>query len=327
MSTPLLSVENLTTRFHRAHDVVYAVNGISFSLAPGETLGIVGESGSGKSVSIMSILGLVKGTGKVTGTAKFQGDNLLKLTRHQLEDIRGRDIGVIFQDPMTSLNPTMRIGDQIMEGMLSHNYASHKQAYARTLHLLSEVGIPEPEMRFRNHPHEFSGGMRQRVMIAMAVACEPQLLVADEPTTAVDVTVQMQILALLARLREQRKMSVIMITHDFGVATNFCDRIVVMYAGMLMESAPLQDFLKRPAHPYTVGLKESMIEVGHRGREIKPIPGLAEPLTAPPTSCPFAPRCPMVTERCLKELPEVRTITPNHQVACHRAEEVMPRVG
>jgi oligopeptide/dipeptide ABC transporter ATP-binding protein len=328
MAETLLAVENLYTQFRRANDVVYAVNGVSFTVARGETLGIVGESGSGKSVSVLSVLGLVHGAGTVNKSSRalFQGADLLKLTRRQLEDIRGRDIGIVFQDPMTSLNPTIRVGDQIGEGMRTHHYTNRRGAVERTLSLLAEVGIPEPKARFRDYPHEFSGGMRQRAMIAMAIACEPQLLIADEPTTALDVTVQMQILALLAKLREKRNMSIILITHDFGVATNFCDRIIVMYAGQVMESAPLRAFLKRPAHPYTIGLKESIIEVGDRGRPLRPIPGMAEPLTAPPTSCPYAARCLWAIERCRRELPALRPVTPDHLVACHRAEEVMERV-
>ncbi|GMA60391.1 ABC transporter ATP-binding protein [Alicyclobacillus fastidiosus] len=328
MAEDLLTVENLYTQFERTDDTVYAVNGVSFSVAPGETLGIVGESGSGKSVSLLSVLGLLRGTGRVmSGTAKFMGTNLLKLRRRQLEDIRGRDIGVVFQDPMSSLNPTMRIGDQIMEAMLTHQYTNRKGAFARTLDLLEEVGIPEPKTRFRNYPHEFSGGMRQRVMIAMAIACEPQLLIADEPTTALDVTVQMQILSLLQKLRDKRRMSIVMITHDFGVATNFCDRIIVMYAGKVMESASLDEFLKRPAHPYTIGLKASIIEVGHRDKELRPIPGMADTLNEVPQSCPYAARCRFAQDRCRQELPELRHVGANHYVACHRAEEVMADVG
>lgn len=328
MAGDLLTVEDLHTEFYRSENTIYAVNGVSFSLAPGETLGIVGESGSGKSVSVLSVLGLLRGSGKVTrGVTRFGGVDLLKLRRRQLEDLRGREIGVVFQDPMTSLNPTMRIGDQIMEGMLTHQFAGRKEAFNRTLELLDEVGIPEPKARFRNYPFEFSGGMRQRVMIAMAISCEPQLLIADEPTTALDVTVQMQVLSLLHKLREKRRMAVIMITHDFGVATNFCDRIMVMYAGMVMESAPLEEFLRRPAHPYTVGLKDSIIEVGRYSRALKPIPGTTQQLYAPPKSCPFADRCLMVQERCREELPALRSVGNDHLVACLRAEEVMNHVG
>jgi peptide/nickel transport system ATP-binding protein/oligopeptide transport system ATP-binding protein len=327
MAEDLLTVENLQTRFRRADETIYAVNGVSFSVAPGETLGIVGESGSGKSVSLLSTLGLVRGARSVTGSARFMGTELLKLRRKQLEDIRGRDIGVIFQDPMTSLNPTMRIGDQIMEAMITHQYTNRRRAFERTLELLDKVGIPEPRARFKSYPHEFSGGMRQRAMIAMAIACEPQLLIADEATTAVDVTVQAQILALLDDLRQERKMSIILITHDFGVATNFCDRIVVLYAGKVMESARLEEFLARPAHPYTLGLKASVIEVGQRGRDLVPVPGMATTVTEPPSSCPFAPRCSMAVERCHQEVPPLRSMGQGHAVACHRAEEVMARAS
>lgn len=323
MPEDLLTVENLQTRFRRGDETIYAVNGVSFSVAPGEALGIVGESGSGKSVSMLSILGLARGVRSVSGKARFMGTDLLKLRRRQLEDLRGRDIGMIFQDPMTSLNPTMRIGDQIMEAMLTHHYTNRRGAFDRTLALLEEVGIPEGRARFRGYPHEFSGGMRQRVGIAMAIACEPQLLIADEATTALDVTVQAQVLALLNKLREERRMSIILITHDFGVATNFCDRIVVLYGGKVMESASLEEFLGRPAHPYTLGLKASVIEVGHRGRHLTPIPGMAATLTKEPRNCPFAPRCAMAIDRCREEMPELRPIGAGHDVACHRAEEMM----
>ncbi len=328
MADELLSVEDLHVEFERGDSKVYAVNGASFSVGPGETLGIVGESGSGKSVSVLSVMGLLRGSGQVTGgTAMFMGKDLLKLRRRQLEDIRGRDIGMIFQDPMSSLNPTMRIGDQIMEGMLSHQYTSRKGAFNRTLQLLDEVGIPEGKARFRSYPHEFSGGMRQRVMIAMAVACEPQLLIADEPTTALDVTVQTQILVLLRQLQLKGRMGIILITHDFGVATNVCDRIIVMYAGKVMESAPLVDFLARPAHPYTVGLKGSVIEVGTKAHQLRAIPGMATALTEPPRACPFAERCQLAADRCLEELPPLRPLGLGHYVACHRAEEVLAAAG
>ncbi len=323
MDEPLLEVRDLFTQFQRVDDVVYAVNGMNFSVAPGEVLGIVGESGSGKSVSVLSFLGLLRDNVKLkSGTAKFRGTDLLRLGRRQLEDIRGRDIGVVFQDPMTSLNPVRRVGDQIMEGMITHHYASKKVALQRTIDLLGEVGIPEPQMRYRNYPFEFSGGMRQRVMIAMAIACEPQLLIADEPTTALDVTVQMQILALLQTLREKRNMSIIMITHDFGVATNFCDRIIVMYAGMVMESAPLAEFLNNSVHPYTIGLKSSIIEVGNKNKELVPIPGMAPVLTKPLNHCPYVSRCSVAQDRCEQELPELLHVGNEHYVACHRIEEV-----
>ncbi|RUS45470.1 ABC transporter ATP-binding protein [Cohnella sp. AR92] len=323
MSQPLLSIDNLHVRFARSEDEVYAVNGISFDVYENEALGIVGESGSGKSVTLMSSIGLLRENGKISsGTAHFQGKDLLKLKPRQLEDIRGRDIGVIFQDPMTSLNPIMRIGDQIMEAMLTHRYASRKEAFERTLQLMHEIGIPDPKSRFKNYPHEFSGGMRQRIMIAIALACEPQLLIADEPTTALDVTVQMQILALLQDLRRKRGMSVVMVTHDFGVATNFCDKIIVMYGGQIMEMARTDQFIRRTAHPYSIGLKRSIIEVGHRGKEILPIPGASKALTEEPVGCPFAARCSFATERCFQETPALRIYGEDHHIACHHAEEV-----
>lgn len=324
----LLEVENLFTQFRRADDIIYAVNGVSFSVQPGEVVGIVGESGSGKSVSMMSLLGLVRGNSTVkVDRAQFKTYDLKKLGNRQLEDIRGREIGVIFQDPMTSLNPVMRVGDQVMEAMLAHHYATPKAAFQRTLDLFHEVGIPEVVNRFRNYPHEFSGGMRQRIMIAIAIACEPELLIADEPTTALDVTVQMQILALLQELRERRKMSIMMITHDFGVATNFCDRVLVMYAGQIVESASVQDFIARPAHPYTLGLKSSILEMGSRNRELVPIPGLPPAVTRPPSRCSFAERCAFAIDRCREELPKLRVLESGHMVACHRSEEVVSRAG
>ncbi len=324
MNEPLLTIDNLHVKFARSEDEVYAVNGVSFSINENETLGIVGESGSGKSVTLMSSIGLIRENGKITaGTAKFQGRDLLKLRPKQLEDIRGRDIGVIFQDPMTSLNPVMRVGDQIMEAMLTHQFAGRKEAYARTLQLLNEMGIPDPKSRFKNYPHEFSGGMRQRIMIAIALACEPQLLIADEPTTALDVTVQMQILALLQELRRKRGMSVVMVTHDFGVATNFCDKIIVMYGGQIMEAASTDQFIRGAAHPYSLGLKRSIIEVGHKGKELTPIPGAAAAFTEPQAGCPFAARCSFAAERCHHEAPKLRDFGEDHQIACHHAEEVV----
>ena len=324
----LLSVDDLRVEFSTRRGTVYAVNGISFDIAAGETLGIVGESGCGKSVTSLALLGILPRAGRVaSGTAHFEGRDLLQLSDKELRRIRGREIAMIFQDPMTSLNPVLTVGRQIREALETHFGLDRKPAEARAAELLDQVGIPAARSRVNDYPHQFSGGMRQRAMIAMALACEPQLLIADEPTTALDVTVQMQILALLAKLREKRNMSIVMITHDFGVATNFCDRIIVMYAGKVMESAPVRDFLRRPAHPYTIGLKESVIEVGDRGRPLRPIPGMAQPLTAPPTSCPYAARCTFAIERCRTELPALRPVTPGHLVACHRAEEVMERAS
>lgn len=324
---PLLSVRHLSTQFSRPDGTVYAVNEVSFDVAAGETLGVVGESGSGKSVSFLSLLGLLRGNGRITGgEAWFGGANLLKLSKRQLMEMRGRDIGVIFQDPMTSLNPLMRIGDQISETLAVHRICSKPDARKRTIQLLNEVGIPDPEQRYKNFPFEFSGGMRQRVMIAIALACEPKLLIADEPTTALDVTVQMQILSVLRKAQEARGMTTIIITHDFGVATNFCDRIVVMYGGQIMEMAPAREFIRQPAHPYTLGLKGSILEMGSRTRKLIPIPGMSPTMLDLPTGCPFVDRCTFAEDRCRTEVPQLRSMGPAHQVACHRAEEVMNRV-
>lgn len=321
---PLFVVDDLAVEFKRNKDTIYAVNGVNLSIEKGRTLGIVGESGSGKSVTMMSVIGLLRTNGQIrSGKAIFEGKDLLKMSKVSLREIRGAKVGVIFQDPMTSLNPVMRVGDQIMESMLEHQFASLREAFDRTINLLAELGIPEPKTRFKNYPHEFSGGMRQRIMIAIAMACDPQLVIADEPTTALDVTVQMQILALLKNVQRRQNTSIAMITHDFGVATNFCDKIVVMYAGQVMEVAETRTFVEEPAHPYTLGLRNSVIEVGQRGRVLKPIPGMAPTLTAPPSSCSFADRCPLVMDRCRNELPLLRQVGAGHMVSCHRAEEVL----
>ncbi|CAA9338693.1 MAG: Oligopeptide transport ATP-binding protein OppD, partial [uncultured Chloroflexia bacterium] len=249
--TPLLEVKDLWVEFKRPGGIVHAVNGVSFNLMPGESLGIVGESGSGKSVTVLSLLGLIARNGRVVrGEALLDGDDILTMSRHELVQIRGRDIGVIFQDPMTSLNPIMRIGRQITEGMLLRDFPPD-EAKARAIDLLRRVGIPKPEQRFNDFPFQFSGGMRQRVMIAVALALKPKLVVADEPTTALDVTVQAQVLDLLDELREEFGMGMIIITHELGVATNHCDRINVMYAGQIMESATVEQLVARTANPYT----------------------------------------------------------------------------
>lgn len=324
---PLLEVKELYATFERPDGRVYAVNGVDFHVEPGETLGIVGESGSGKSVSILSLLGLIGSNGKVSGgKALFEGRDLLAMPKRELRSIRGREIGVVFQDPMTSLNPIRRIGDQIAEALLVHRLCSKEEAHKRSLALLEEVGIPDPKTRYRSYPFEFSGGMRQRVMIAIALACQPKLLIADEPTTALDVTVQMQVLAVLRKAREKRQMSTIIITHDFGVATNFCDRIVVLYGGKVMESAPVEQFIRQSVHPYSTGLKTSILEIGSRSRNLVPIPGSSSVATVPPTGCPFVSRCPKAIERCGRDIPELSKIGADHMVACHRAEEVMGHV-
>ena len=324
--TPLLEVNDLWVEFKRPGGIVHAVNGVSFNLMPGESLGIVGESGSGKSVMVLSLLGLIARNGRVVrGEALLDGEDILKMSRQELVQIRGRDIGVIFQDPMTSLNPIMRIGRQITEGMLLRDFPPD-EAKARAIDLLRRVGIPKPEQRFNDYPFQFSGGMRQRVMIAVALALKPKLVIADEPTTALDVTVQAQVLDLLDELREEFGMGMIIITHDFGVATNHCNRINVMYAGQVMESASVDQLVARTANPYTLGLLESTMEIGHGKQSIQPIPGNPPSAMVVHKGCPFAPRCRFSTERCVAEKPVLRPIEPDHYVFCHYGEEVMKSV-
>ncbi|MGQ9778881.1 MAG: ABC transporter ATP-binding protein [Bacillota bacterium] len=317
----LLEVRNLRTYFYRPDGVVKAVDGIGYSLRHGETLGIVGESGSGKSVSVLSLLGLLRRNGRVEGgEALFEGRDLLKLDREELRQVRGREISMIFQDPMTSLNPTFRIGRQIMEPPLWHRLMKEPDARERALALLAKVGIPEPRIRFFDYPFQFSGGMRQRVMIAMALACGPKLLIADEPTTALDVTVRAQILNLIQDMKEEFSMGVIPITHDFGMATNFCDRIAVMYAGKIVESAPTPTFVTSALHPYSRGLLRSTLDVGAEEIRLEPIPGNPPNLISPPPGCRFHPRCAVRRPICEVEEPPLREVDGGHQVACHLVE-------
>ena len=323
--SPVLEVRDLWTEFKRPGGVVHAVNGVNFDVEPGESLGILGESGSGKSVSVLSILGLISKNGRILkGEALLDNRDLLALNSKEMLAVRGKDVGVIFQDPMTSLNPIMRIGPQIMEGMLVHHLCSKAEAKQRAIQLLKRVGIPNAEERFNDYPYQFSGGMRQRVMIAIALSCHPKLLIADEPTTALDVTVQAQVLDLLDELRQETGMAMILITHDFGVATNHCDRIVVMYAGEVVETAPVERILLGPAHPYTLGLLESTLEIGHGKKPLTPIPGVSASPLQLYQGCPFAPRCRFATEKCVEVRPALREISgPDHRAACHYAEEVM----
>ena len=328
METPLLEVKDLWVEFKRPGGIVYAVKGVNFSLQPGESLGIVGESGSGKSVTMLAILGLMARNGRVVrGEALLDGEDLTKMSRQELREVRGREVGVIFQDPMTSLNPIMRIGKQITESMLVRRLYSPAEAKERAIELLHRVGIPQPEQRFNDYPFQFSGGMRQRVMIALALALNPKLLICDEPTTALDVTVQAQVLKLLDDLRKEIGMGMIIITHDFGVATNYCSRINVMYAGQVMESATVEQLVTRTANPYSLGLLESTMEIGHGKQPIQPIPGNPPSAMVVHKACPFAPRCRFGTEKCVEEKPILRPIESGHMVFCHYAEEVMSHVA
>jgi oligopeptide transport system ATP-binding protein len=320
---PLLDVHGLTTHFHTREGVVRAVDGVSFRVEPGETIGIVGESGSGKSVANLSLLGLIPTPpGRIErGSAAFDGMDLLACDAKALRGIRGQAISMIFQDPMTALNPFMRIGDQLMEPVRVHQGVSKGEARQRAVEMLKLVGIQDGERRLSAWPHEFSGGMRQRVMIAMALITRPELLIADEPTTALDVTIQAQILDLLARLQQEMGMGVILITHDLGVVARVCRRIYVMYAGKIMESAQTEALFSYPRHPYTEALLESLPSTHVKGEPLRTIPGLPPDLIAPITGCPFAPRCPKATERCTRGEIALQEVAPGRHTACFRVQE------
>ncbi len=319
MPGALLSIRNLQTHFHTDDGIVKAVDGVSFDLAPGSILGIVGESGSGKSVTQLSIMGLVPcPPGRISGDgAIFKGRDLLGMRKSELRRIRGNEISMIFQDPMTSLNPILRISRQLTEGMEVHLGLSGKDALDRAVDLLSLVGMPSPRKRIHSYPHQFSGGMRQRVMIAMALACDPDLLIADEPTTALDVTIQAQILELLKKIQADRGMSCILITHDLGVVAGMCDHIVVMYAGRIVEKAATKPLFERPLHPYTFSLLKSIPRMDAAKKEkLFTIPGLPPNLINNPPGCNFAPRCPFAFDRCEREDPALEEIDPGREIAC-----------
>jgi oligopeptide/dipeptide ABC transporter ATP-binding protein len=315
---PLLSVDDLRVEFWTRRGTVHAVNGISFDVAPGETLGIVGESGCGKSVTALALLGILSRAGRVqAGTATFGGRDLLRLSDRELRRIRGREIAMIFQDPMTSLNPVLTIGRQIREALETHFGMKRRAAEKRAAELIDRVGIPSADERIRDYPHQFSGGMRQRAMIAMALACKPKLLIADEPTTALDVTIQAQILNLLRELVREERTALILITHDLGVVAGMCERVNVMYAGMFMETAPAEQLFATPRHPYTLGLLESIPRLDSPRRErLKPIPGAPRNMLSAPSACPFQPRCRFEVEQSRREVPPLVQIAPGHFVSC-----------
>jgi oligopeptide transport system ATP-binding protein len=316
--TPVLEVTELTTRFATPDGEVMAADRVSFSIAPGESLGVVGESGSGKTQVFLSIMGLLARNGRSTGVVRFRGQPILNLPARQLNTVRGEKIAMIFQDPMTSLNPFLTVGRQMGEVLIAHKDASKAEARERSIAMLERVGIPEAARRLSMYPHEFSGGMRQRVMIAMALLCEPDLLIADEPTTALDVTVQMQILELLRRLKDELHMAIALITHDLGVVAGLCDRVLVMYAGRIAETAPVHELFARPQHPYTQGLLTSMPRLDEAAvHELAVIPGQPPNLQSVPPGCPYAPRCPYVFERCHEERPDLRSIGPARSKSCH----------
>jgi len=324
VSLPLLRLEDLRTHFFTDDGVVRAVDGVSFEVREGETLAVVGESGSGKSVTSLSILRLIaEPPGRIVGgRILFRGKNLLELGPKAMRAIRGKEISMIFQEPMTSLNPVYTCGEQIMEALVLHEKMDRAAARARTIEMLKLVGIPSPEQRVDEYPHQMSGGMRQRVMIAMALACKPAILIADEPTTALDVTIQAQILELLKHLQEMLGMAVLLITHDLGVVAETADRVAVMYAGQVVEYCDVNAAFKRTLHPYTAGLLHALPRLGEKQESLRVIPGnVPDPLHFP-KGCRFHPRCPVAQQRCRESEPPVLTFDGEHQARCWRADEI-----
>ncbi len=326
---PLLQVKNLQTHFFTASGVAKAVDGVTFSLDSGETLGIVGESGSGKSVTSNSIMRLLPKNGKIVGgEILFEDKDIAKLKLSDMLDIRGQDISMIFQDPMTALDPVFTIGSQIMEVINAHQKLSKKEAREYAIKVLGMVGIPDPEKRLKSYPHEFSGGMRQRVIIAMAIACHPKLIIADEPTTALDVTVQAQVLNLLKDLQKETGTAIILVTHNLGVVWRMCDTVMVMYAGKTVEYADVKTLYQNPRHPYTWGLLKSMPKITDDPNvPLASIPGTPPDLKLTGGSCNFHNRCKYCQEICMKQSPEMKEVEPGHFVACHFSKEELDKIG
>jgi len=317
----LLQVRDLKTYFFTSKGVVKAVDGISFSIEKGETLALVGESGCGKSITALSLLRLVPPPGKIVGgQIRFNGEDLLYLSESEMRRVRGNRIAMVFQEPMTALNPVLRIGDQISEVLLQHQDISPSEARDASITLLHQVGIPAPEQRIREFPHQLSGGLRQRIVIAMALACNPQLLIADEPTTALDVTIQAQIMELLGTLQQQRQMATLLITHDLGVVAESAQQVAIMYAGLIVESAPVAQLFSAPGHPYTRGLLASLPRLGEKRDRLSPIDGQVPSPLESHTGCPFLPRCPDVIPICSNRCPQLKETEPGHYVRCWRAE-------
>ncbi len=324
---PLLELRGLKTWFYTDEGIAKAVDGVDYAILPGETMGVVGESGCGKSVTALSIMGLIpQPPGKIVGgQILLNGEDITKYSEDELRKIRGNRIGMIFQEPMTSLNPVFTVGDQIMEGVLLHRKCTKAEARERAIDMLRLVRIPSPEKRIDEYPHQMSGGMRQRIMIAIALACDPELLIADEPTTALDVTIQAQILTLIRELQDDLGMSVLLITHDLGVVAQTCHHVCVMYAGKVVERAATRELFKHPKHPYTVGLFRSIPKLGQRAERLDVIPGVVPSALHFPEGCRFNNRCPFATAECATDEPPLREVGTDdepHQVACHHAEKV-----
>jgi oligopeptide transport system ATP-binding protein len=324
----LLELQNLHVSFQTYGGEVKAVRGVNIALEKGESLAIVGESGSGKSVTSKAIMRLLPNKiGSIKkGEIRFEGKDLAKLSEREMEKVRGAEISMIFQDPMTSLNPTMKIGTQIMEGLRKHQNMSKSEAKERAINLLKLVGIPNPELRVDEYPHQFSGGMRQRVVIAIALACNPKVLIADEPTTALDVTIQAQILDLMRDLQDKTGTAIILITHDLGVVANLAQRVAVMYGGTIVETGTVDEIFYNPKHPYTWGLLSSMPKLNSSSKELLAIPGSPPDLMNPPNGCPFAARCPYAMEVCVDHMPDATKVSSSHKAACWLLDERAPKV-
>ena len=324
----LLRVENLQTHFKLKHGVLKAVDGLSFSLERGKTLCIVGESGSGKTVSSLSVMRLIDPPGRIAGgRILFKGEDLLAFDEKRMESLRGDQIAMVFQDPMSSLNPSFRIGPQIAEGMMLHRGLGQEEARLKAIEIMGQVGIPDPAARYRDYPHQFSGGMRQRVLIAGAIACDPDLLIADEPTTALDVTIQAQILKLLKEIQASLGSALILVTHDLGVVAAMADEVMVMYAGKMVEHGPVTQIFESPQHPYTKGLLDSVVRLEDTPESpLQPIPGLPPDLVDLPGGCSFRPRCPLAQEICAASFPGLRRCAGGQEVACHLVEGENPGV-
>ncbi len=328
MPEPLLSIRDLVVEFRTDDGIVHAVDGISYDVLPGETLGIVGESGSGKSVSTLALLGLIpQPPGRiVSGTAMFKGQDLLKLKKKQQRAFRGKEVAMVFQDPMTSLNPVLTVGYQLGEAIQTHFPDEKDDAIKRrVIELLGLVGVPNPDTRYSQYPHEFSGGMRQRAMIAMGIANNPSLLIADEPTTALDVTIQAQVLEVMKKVQAETQAATILITHDLGIVAEMCDRVIVMYGGRIVESGDVYTIFRSPRHPYTIGLMNSLPKLTEDEEWLEPIPGAPPSLINRPSGCAFHPRCFLSQgrERCRAEVPTLRKVEQEHQAACHFSEELL----